>query len=220
MALQLEIALGRFVHLVELLDDLLGGQAEFLRQNVEPNGLGWLLVLDLRRGSLLRSTRLLLRGRLGLLGLGLFLTIDLLELLRQFTRQGNRRGIGRWRASTTTAAATGSPLPTARSELVGVVLELVDRRGTLRGQLGQIKIRVPPVIGVVINSIDGDGFADGPISDSDCDDEDSWVYPYAAEILDGKDNDCDGSVDNNAVDAIAFYPDSDSDGYGDLAGRV
>ncbi len=42
---------------------------------------------------------------------------------------------------------------------------------------------------------DFDGFADGPIADADCDDADPWVYPYAAEILDGKDNDCDGVID-------------------------
>jgi hypothetical protein len=60
---------------------------------------------------------------------------------------------------------------------------------------------------------DGDGFADGPISDSDCDDEDSWVYPYAAEIHDGKDNDCDGVIDEG-TDAY----DDDDDGHSEIDG--
>ena len=35
------------------------------------------------------------------------------------------------------------------------------------------------------------------------------------EICNGEDDDCDGSVDENATDAPAWYPDGDGDGYGD-----
>lgn len=39
---------------------------------------------------------------------------------------------------------------------------------------------------------DGDGFTK---NDGDCNDNDSSIYPGAEEILDGKDNDCDGLID-------------------------
>ena len=47
---------------------------------------------------------------------------------------------------------------------------------------------------------DGDGFGDG-IHDEffDCDDTDPLIYPYAAEIPDGKDNDCDGGIDERTI---------------------
>jgi len=44
---------------------------------------------------------------------------------------------------------------------------------------------------------------DGATSDKDCDDNDSAVYPGAKEICDGKDNDCDGTVDNILTDTGA-----------------
>ena len=39
--------------------------------------------------------------------------------------------------------------------------------------------------------VDGDGWSTG----SDCDDNDATVHAYADELCDGKDNDCDGQVD-------------------------
>lgn len=47
----------------------------------------------------------------------------------------------------------------------------------------------------------------------DCDDEDDTVNPDAAEILDGKDNDCDGEVDEDLASAF-YFADNDGDGYG------
>jgi hypothetical protein len=56
---------------------------------------------------------------------------------------------------------------------------------------------------------------DGYVSDaSDCDDTDALSYPAATEVCDLEDNDCDGTVDDGAVDERTYYDDGDSDGYG------
>ena len=60
---------------------------------------------------------------------------------------------------------------------------------------------------------DGDGF----VAEEDCDDRDEGVNPDADEICDGVDNDCSGAVDDDPVDGVIFYPDSDQDGFGDAA---
>ncbi|MEC8378946.1 MAG: putative metal-binding motif-containing protein [Myxococcota bacterium] len=49
----------------------------------------------------------------------------------------------------------------------------------------------------------------------DCDDGNSTVNPDSNEICDNIDNNCDGIVDTDAVDAVTFYADADQDGYGD-----
>ena len=46
----------------------------------------------------------------------------------------------------------------------------------------------------------------------DCDDQDATIYPGAEELCDGKDNDCDGQVDEGVL--ITFYFDQDNDLYG------
>ncbi|MFT5584317.1 MAG: hypothetical protein ACI9VR_001902, partial [Cognaticolwellia sp.] len=53
------------------------------------------------------------------------------------------------------------------------------------------------------------------LDDQDCDDLDPAVNPAAQEICNGLDDDCDGSIDMDAVDALSWYADSDSDSYGD-----
>ena len=51
--------------------------------------------------------------------------------------------------------------------------------------------------------------------DTDCDDGDSSVNPGADEYCNGIDDDCDGAVDEGAVDANTWYADMDGDSFGD-----
>ena len=75
---------------------------------------------------------------------------------------------------------------------------------------------------------DGDGYGDPAstteacdlpagysLNSLDCDDDDPSARPGALEICDEADNDCDGDVDDDALDATTWYADSDSDGFGD-----
>ena len=67
---------------------------------------------------------------------------------------------------------------------------------------------------VAKRAIDGD--QDGHTAEIDCDDAHNTVHPDAPEVCDGLDNDCNGSVDDDATDALTWYGDADGDGYGDL----
>jgi len=60
---------------------------------------------------------------------------------------------------------------------------------------------------------DNDGYY---AEEDDCNDDNAAVNPAASESCDGIDNNCDGLIDDSSsVDALAFYPDDDDDGYGD-----
>jgi len=53
--------------------------------------------------------------------------------------------------------------------------------------------------------------------DSDCDDLDATVYPGAPETCNDVDDDCDGRVDDSAVDGLTWYADADGDSYGNAS---
>ena len=74
---------------------------------------------------------------------------------------------------------------------------------------------------------DGDGYGDPALTttdctrptgysavSTDCDDADNGVHPGAAEQCDALDQDCDGSVDESAIDPGTWAIDYDGDGYG------
>lgn len=50
--------------------------------------------------------------------------------------------------------------------------------------------------------------------DGDCDDLDDAIHPGVDEKCDGVDQDCDGAVDEDPIDATAWYADGDGDGIG------
>lgn len=52
------------------------------------------------------------------------------------------------------------------------------------------------------------------VNDQDCDDSDKRVRPWAWEVEDGKDNNCNGKIDEGFVDET-WYRDADGDGFGD-----
>jgi len=77
---------------------------------------------------------------------------------------------------------------------------------------------------------DADGYGDASVSadacsaptgyvsaSGDCDDDDASVGPGSSETCNGIDDDCDGSIDEEATDATTWYADDDLDGYGNPA---
>jgi hypothetical protein len=74
---------------------------------------------------------------------------------------------------------------------------------------------------------DGDTYGDAAVSTNvclqpagyvsnfaDCDDADASVNPSAFEYCDDVDEDCDGEIDGEALDALTWYGDMDGDGWG------
>jgi hypothetical protein len=55
---------------------------------------------------------------------------------------------------------------------------------------------------------------DGYPSEDDCNDNDPFIHPGADELCNGIDDDCDGEIDEDAIDAIIWYQDADGDGFG------
>ena len=79
---------------------------------------------------------------------------------------------------------------------------------------------------------DGDGDGWGDVADvvfacvqpaetsatpGDCDDENSGTYPFAPELCDDEDDNCNGLLDDDAIDAVTWYADLDGDGEGNAS---
>jgi hypothetical protein len=81
---------------------------------------------------------------------------------------------------------------------------------------------------VFYKDLDGDGYTDGitqvgcsaptgyvsSATSGDCNDNDPTINPAKTEICDGKDNNCNGQMDEGVL--LVFYKDKDGDGYGDV----
>ena len=81
--------------------------------------------------------------------------------------------------------------------------------------------------------LDGDSFGDSNVSEDaceawdryvaiagDCNDQDAGINPSAIEVCDDVDNDCEGTIDEGASDATAWFADADQDSYGDVENYV
>jgi len=67
----------------------------------------------------------------------------------------------------------------------------------------------PPAVSVPCSAPEGFVSEDG-----DCDDTDPAVHPRAAEACNDRDDDCDGTTDEDAPADRTWYPDADRDGHG------
>jgi len=80
----------------------------------------------------------------------------------------------------------------------------IDRDGDGYGDAATSRLEIQQPTGYVTNQLD-------------CSDKSAEDYPSATELADGRDNDCDGTVDEGFKN---FYPDVDGDGHGAKTGLI
>ncbi len=93
---------------------------------------------------------------------------------------------------------------------------------------GAIPDETPDATCTVHADADHDGFGDPDVwlpgcappegyvaNADDCDDANGAVHPGALETCNDADDDCDGAIDKDAIDAALWYADGDGDGFGD-----
>uniref|UniRef100_UPI002585C7C5 HYR domain-containing protein n=1 Tax=Algoriphagus sp. TaxID=1872435 RepID=UPI002585C7C5 len=91
-----------------------------------------------------------------------------------------------------------------------ITLSAIDVNGNMAIEQAKVTILINAVDP---GELDGDGDGYTP-NQGDCDDSDDTVYPGAPELCDGKDNNCDGTIDEGVQ--TAYYLDADGDGFGDV----
>lgn len=88
-----------------------------------------------------------------------------------------------------------------------------DADSTNTGPKPDTSETAPPACNTATSDCDGDG----RIGSADCAPFDAWVYKDAGEICDSKDNDCDGTIDENCPSGsqpvTPANVDDDKDGY-------
>lgn len=72
----------------------------------------------------------------------------------------------------------------------------------------------PSAPSVLPSSPQADGDQDGVVATLDCDDTESNTYPGAPELCDGRDNNCDGQIDEGTGPMHGYQLDGDGDGIG------
>lgn len=103
----------------------------------------------------------------------------------------------------------------ARSQVLVAVEP--DGYDTIRGSVTLTVAGESWVVSVeasVDRDVDGDGSVAVAAGGDDCDDSRADVGPTAVEVCNGRDDDCDGDVDNG-VAVNDWWPDGDGDGFGD-----
>jgi len=88
--------------------------------------------------------------------------------------------------------------------------------------LGLLALLLEPGCGLLITSADldarldadNDGHVATVHGGDDCDDSQASIHPGATELCDGADDDCNGTIDDDAADASTWMQDADGDGYG------
>jgi len=102
-------------------------------------------------------------------------------------------------------------------DVVGQVVRYTDRDGDAQGDPAEV------YYGCLIH-LPEDGPDGEPLvwvtTGFDCDDDDASVAPGRDELCNNVDDDCDGTVDEAAIDALIFYEDNDGDGFGNSAAPV
>jgi hypothetical protein len=83
---------------------------------------------------------------------------------------------------------------------------------TVEAQVPELGVE-PVRMDLRAEDLDDDGYVRADQGGSDCDDADKQVNPRAAELCNGKDDNCTGG-ETDAAGAVSYYADSDKDGFG------